>query len=178
MDQQRIYVNVKHQYEGVPVALLVYVALYFTPGFLLGVYVNVWAGVAFMTLGAILFAMFEWRSFYPKRLIVNRDGFAIECDRGGCVRLGYDKIHEARWEKAPRRARRIFGPLVFLEPMWTLQMGGDMQLVIMHAGEAVVLRSDEYERIEEFVEILKKRNVMGLVDRERTVRREFGKNLS
>jgi hypothetical protein len=52
-----------------------------------------------------------------------------------------------------------------------------MCLVVMHAGDPVTLKADEFENLGEFVELLRKRNVPGLVDQtKRPAQRAFGKD--
>ena len=111
--------------------------------------------------GGFLIA-FEWKCVFGKQVIAGRDGFRV-VGRGTELELGYEKIHEARFVPEDRRWRRMFGPLLILEPLWPFQQAGDgTKLVIMHAREPLELRSDEYEGLAEFADTLRRRNVPGL----------------
>jgi hypothetical protein len=43
-----------------------------------------------------------------------------------------------------------------------MQMDGSRELVIVYAGEPLRLREDEFDGLDEFAELLQKRNVPGL----------------
>ncbi len=152
----------KYRPEWVYTAIVIWVIVYLAPGVALGRFVSPYAGLAWMTAGAVLLAIFEWRCLNPRTLSADRDGFRIEGRRAKTFQLTYDRIHEARWEAEGALWRRALGPLVFIEPLWMLQRRGNMRLTIVHGGAPVVLRADEYAGLEEFVEILRKRSVRGL----------------
>ena len=165
-DYETIYPNIKYRPRNIPFALLVWLVLYFAPGILVGQWTTPLAGVLWMSLGALLVGAYIWRCFFPQRLVADRDGFRIERPdrkrRSVAVRVGYGKIHEALWRPAATSWRRLLGPLVFVEPPWPAQRGGDNKLTITHGGPEVILREDEIERLAEFMETLRGRNVMGL----------------
>ncbi len=176
MDNEEIYPNIKYRKRLVPAAVVMWLAFYFAPGIVVGRLTRPWLGVAWMLLGAALFAAFEWRCFFPKRLVVDRDGFRIERAgleetgivarllriRSVTVSLGWDKIHEARWIEMSTPWRRLFGPVIFIEPFWLIQKKGDRRLLVSHAGAAVVLQEDEIAHLEKFVDMLRKKNTLGL----------------
>jgi len=163
---ETVYPNIKYRPRHVPFAVVMWLALYFAPGILLGQWLTPAAGVLWITMGALLLGGFAWRCFFPQRLVADRDGFRIERpDRRRnrvAVRVGYGRIHEANWVKAANRWRRLLGPLVFFEPIWPAQRPGDMKLLITHGGPQIILREDEIGRLAEFVDVLRSKNIMGL----------------
>jgi hypothetical protein len=177
MTEERVHGNTKYRFKQLLWAMVTWIVLYFGLGMAMGHYLNKLAGIALMSLGAVLFAFFWWRSFRATRLVADRDGFRIDCNGRACVKIGYEKIHEARWEKMPETWARVFGPLVFAEPIWFAQCRGDMCLVVVHAGDPLVLHENEFENLAGFMEDLKKRNIAGLVDQtKRPAQRAFGKD--
>ena len=167
---ERVYPNIKYRQRHVPFAVLTWLVLYFAPGILIGQWTTPAAGLLWMCVGALLAGAFMWRCFFPQRLAAHRDGFRVERPdrkRGVAVEIGYGKIHEAQWRHAAASWRRVLGPLVFIEPLWPAQRAGNMKLVVKHAGPEMIFREDEIGRLEEFVEMLRTRNVMGL-ERRRT----------
>lgn len=163
---ETVYPNIKYRPRNVPFAILTWLVLYFAPGILIGQGTTPLAGLLWMCLGGLLVGAFVWHCFFPQRLVADRDAFRIERPdrrrRRVAVRIGYGKIHEARWRPAATSWRRLLGPLVFIEPPWPAQRGGDNKLIITHGGPEVILKEDEIGHLAEFVETLRGRNVMGL----------------
>ena len=189
-NSEKVHRNKKYRPNVWPFSLAVWLIVYYAPGLALGRLWNASAGLLWMGLGAVLFSFFLRRSFRPRRLVVDRDGFRIERDYRSLLRglfkrrqrpegrgalseqrretlfsLGYGKIHEARWVAKPSALRRALGPLLFIEPVWPAQRQGDDELVISHAGDPLVLREDEFAELEDFVETLRGKNILGLARR-------------
>lgn len=162
VEDERLFRNVKYRERHAAAALVLWIFIYFAPGILLGRFASEWAGVAWMALGAAFLFAFMRKSFFPRTLAAGRDGFRLDWRGRPAFELNYEKIHEARWEDAPATLKKLFGPLVFLEPLWPMQMDGSRELVIVYAGEPLRLREDEFDGLDEFAELLQKRNVPGL----------------
>ena len=192
-NSEKVHRNKKYRPNLWPFSLAVWLIVYYAPGLAAGRLWNASAGLLWMGLGAVLFSFFLRRCFRPRRLVVDRDGFRIErehvsllrglfkprrrLEEGGAVpereretlfSLGYGKIHEARWVEKPSALRRALGPLLFVEPVWPAQRRGSHALVISHAGDPLVLREDEFAELEEFVETLRGKNILGLARRQRS----------
>ncbi len=161
-----IFPNIKYRPRNVPAALLTWLVIYFVPGVIAGRLADPAVGLTWMSAGMLFLAWFTWQCFFARRLVADRDGFQIErpARRKSSVslRLGYGKLHEVRLLEAGAFWRHALGPLVFVEPIWPAQRSGRMKMVIRHAGPEVVLREDEIGRLEEFAELLRTKNVMGL----------------
>jgi hypothetical protein len=159
---RRVYRNLRFceatGFGGLAVFALVYVA----PGVAVGRLVHELAGVGWMTVGAVLYVVFAWRCFFPNTLSFDRDGIRIDGRWREPLALGFEKIHEARWRAAGTLARRVLGPLVFAEPVWFLQSARNRELFLMHGGEPLVLREDEFGDLSELVETLRKHRVAGM----------------
>ncbi len=170
MEGERVFKNIKYCQRHAVASIAVWVFLFFAPGVLIGRFAGPVlsgrgaeiAGVTWMFVGAAFMFAFARKCFMPRTLVVTRDGFRIDWREKPLIALNFEKIHEARWEDTPSTMRKLFGPLVFLEPLWPLQDEGERELVIVHAGAPVRLREDEFEGLDEFAEALARRNVKGL----------------
>ncbi|MHC4712207.1 MAG: hypothetical protein ACYTAN_02910 [Planctomycetota bacterium] len=168
---EEVYPNFRYRHRNIPFALLIWLVVYLVPGILIGQLASRLLGMLWMLAGAGAMAVFVWRSLFPARLVVGRDGFRLERpDRKRHtvdIEVGYGKIHEARWERSDLLWRHLLGPLVFIEPFWLLQRVCRRTLVITHAGPHVVLREDEVARLGQFAETLRGKGILGLREAKR-----------
>ena len=179
MPDEGAYRNLRFRETNAFAGIGVFAFLYVVPGIVLGRYIAGWAGFAFMGVGAALFVAFAWRCLYPVTLIFDRDGIRMRCPLPGrffvsrnsirvqrqytdTLTLGYEEMHEAAWRRSGRWARKMLGPLVFVEPLWFLQFPSDRALVIMRGADPVKLREDEFGDLSDLAESLKKHGVSGM----------------
>jgi len=164
MAEERVFRNTRFTPAGAFFGLAVYAVFYMAPAVLLGWYVRQWAGLVWMGIGAVLFLVFAWRSLFAPVIIADRDGFRVEGRWATPLAIGYDKIHEAKWEPVSVVVRKAIGPVFFSEPAWFLQKSVVRRLVIMYGGDPLVFREDEFADLGLFAETLAKHRVRGLVD--------------
>ncbi len=163
--EEQVYPNTRYREGLVPFERVLWGVVYFVPGLVLSRYTWPVIGLLWMLAGAGFLAVFVWNCFFPAVIIVDRDGFRLERkvrQTKILERIGYGKIHEARWIATDMKWRKLLGPLVFIEPIWPAQRGGSRRLVVSHAGHRLELREDEFRRLGEFVDTLRGRSILGL----------------
>ena len=175
MTEDRVYRNLRFREVNAFAGIAVFAVFYVVPGIVVGRLFREWVGFMLMAAGAALLLVFAWRCIFPPRIAFDRDGIRfIEGYNGRTFPLGYEKIHEARWEVRRSFARRIFGPVVFSEPLWPMQRKSDRRLVMIHGGHPIELREDEYGDLSELADALKKHRVPGFADEARRPMQTYG----
>lgn len=174
MADQGEYRNIRFRQETAFASIGTFVVLYVIPGIVIGRLTRDWVGLVVMGLGAVLYIIFAWRCLFPDRLSFDRDGMRVEGRYRDALAIGYEKIHEARWDATDGRWKRMLGPLVFIEPLWFMQCRSGRKIVIQHVGEPLELREDEFGDLSELAEAMKRRHVPGFAETGPRPLRTFG----
>jgi hypothetical protein len=171
---RREYRNIRFRQETAFAAIGTFVVVYVVPGIILGRYVKDWAGLALIALGAVFYVVFAWRCMFPDTLSFDRDTVRTEGRYRDTLVIGYEKIHEARWDRTNGPWMKLLGPLVFAEPPWFMQYKSGRKIVLQHGGEPLELREDEFGDLSELAEELKRRHVAGFADTAQRPLKTFG----
>jgi len=165
MADEKVFANVKFTPKTAAYGVVVFALFYVILGIVVGRFVREWIGMLWIAVGAALLVVAAWRSFFPPVIIATRDGIRIEGQNRKPVFIGYERIHDARWEVVSPIGRKVFGPLFFFEPVWFLQRPCRRHLVIMYSGDPLAFDEDEYAGLDELGAVLKKHDVPGFADK-------------